>query len=189
MEAYQERVINEESIPTCQTCGRVALVFVGQKDGEFVTKYNCVVHGDINPVLRSAADRDGEDQRETDRYGKCQHEPGAKLDAGKNRLGLMLMGFAAALEEVGKVGTYGASKYSPNGWESVPDGVERYTDAMFQHLFAEKTEGPRDAATGFLHAAHAAWNALARLELMIRDCHGSDALVMRQNGLTPYSQK
>lgn len=104
---------------------------------------------------------------EADRYGKSQHDPGAKLDAGKNRLGLVLMGLAAALEEVGKVGTYGADKYTPNGWEFVPNGIERYTDAMFRHLLAERREN-RDADTGLLHAAHAAWNALARLELMTR---------------------
>ena len=37
-----------------------------------------------------------------------------KNDAGKNRLGLVLGGFADALEDVGLVGTYGASIYSDN---------------------------------------------------------------------------
>lgn len=97
-----------------------------------------------------------------------QHEPGAKLDVGKNRLGLVLYGFARALEAVGRVGTFGADKYSPDGWVSVPDGVNRYTDALYRHLLAEARED-LDDESGLLHAAHAAWNALARLDLMLRD--------------------
>ena len=34
---------------------------------------------------------------ERDPHGKSQHEAGAKLDDGKNRLGLVLNGFAHAL--------------------------------------------------------------------------------------------
>ena len=106
---------------------------------------------------------------ETDPTGRSAHEPGAKLDAGKTRCSLVLGGFARALEQVGRVGTYGAKKYTPNGWMTVPDGVERYSDAMWRHLLAEAEGQPCDADTGLLHAAHAAWNALARLELLLRE--------------------
>lgn len=99
---------------------------------------------------------------------KNQHEPGAKLDAGKNRLGLVLFGFARALQEVGKVGTYGANKYTDNGWTEVPDGERRYTDAMLRHLLREASGEERDPDTGLHHAAHSAWNALARLDLALR---------------------
>ena len=105
---------------------------------------------------------------ESDPHGTPQHTPGAKLDAGKIRAGLVLGGFARALREVSAVGTYGANKYTPNGWMHVPNGVERYTDAMHRHLLAEATGEARDPDTEILHAAHAAWNALARLDLMIR---------------------
>lgn len=106
---------------------------------------------------------------EKDPTGRSAHEPGAKLDAGKNRLGLVLGGFARALREVGWVGTYGANKYTPDGWIEVPNGVERYTDALHRHLLEEKAGAACDIDTGLLHAAHAAWNALARLDLMIRE--------------------
>lgn len=106
---------------------------------------------------------------ETDPHGKEAGEPGAKLDAGKVRLGLVLGGFARALEEVGRVGTYGAKKYTDDGWMSVPDGQSRYTDAMYRHLLSEAGGDLRDKETGLHHAAHAAWNALARLELLIRE--------------------
>jgi hypothetical protein len=91
---------------------------------------------------------------ETDPHGKAANTPGAKMDAGKNRLGLVLGGFALALQEVGKVGTYGAVKY---------------TDAMYRHQFREASGELNDADTGLAHAAHAAWNALARLELALKE--------------------
>lgn len=104
---------------------------------------------------------------ETDPTGKDAHEPGAKLDAGKPRMGLVLLGFHRALKEVCKVGTLGAAKYSDFGWMSVPLGVDRYTDAMLRHLFEEcVTENDKDLDV--LHASQVAWNALARLELIIR---------------------
>lgn len=106
---------------------------------------------------------------ERDPYGKEQHEPGAKLDNGKNRLGLVLGGFSRALAMVGEVGTYGANKYSPDGWLSVPGGVERYTDAMYRHLITEASGEIIDSDTTLLHSAHAAWNALARLDLQLRE--------------------
>lgn len=104
---------------------------------------------------------------EKDPNGIEQHAAGSKLDAGKTRLGLVLGGFSKALEEVGKVGTFGANKYTDNGWKSVPNGEARYTDALFRHLLKESTEGLYDSETELQHAAHAAWNALARLELQI----------------------
>ena len=91
------------------------------------------------------------------------------MDAGKNRLGLVLSGFSGALTEVGRVGTYGAEKYTANGWITVPQGVERYTDAMLRHQFAEFSGEQYDRDTDLLHAAHLAWNALARLELVLRE--------------------
>lgn len=105
--------------------------------------------------------------KESDPNGLSPHEAGAKLDAGKNRLGLVLSGFARALEEVGKVGTYGAQKYSPNGWKSVPDGIARYDDAMLRHWFAQQVRGEVDPTTELMHQAQIAWNALAVLELML----------------------
>ena len=104
---------------------------------------------------------------ETDPTGRGPHEPGAKLDAGKPRVGLVLSGFSRALAAVGDVGTYGADKYSPRGWEAVPNGIERYTDAMLRHWLAEAMEDLDES--GLPHAAQVAWNALARLELMLRE--------------------
>lgn len=105
---------------------------------------------------------------EADPHGRDPHEPGAKLDAGKPRLGLVLGDFARALAEVGKVGTYGAEKYSPRGWLEVPDGEARYLDALYRHLLDDSIR-PVDEVTGLLHLAQACWNGLAVLELRLRD--------------------
>jgi hypothetical protein len=106
---------------------------------------------------------------EEDPNGINQHDPGAKLDKGKNRVALVLSGFSNAIEEVSKVGTYGAEKYSPNGWEKVDNGLERYDNAMLRHWLAEKRGEESDPDTELLHAAHAAWNSLAYLELKLRE--------------------
>lgn len=109
-----------------------------------------------------------------------QHTPGAKLDADKPRVGLVLLGFPRALLAVSTVGTYGARKYTDNGWKSVTNGLDRYTDAMLRHLLQEEIE-PYDNESELLHAAHVAWNALARLELLLLQGAGGEAVrVVRQ---------
>jgi Domain of unknown function (DUF5664) len=107
-------------------------------------------------------------ESEQDPNGLDAHTPGAKLDAGKVRLGLVLEGFSKALIAVGEVGTYGANKYTADGWKKVPNGFERYTDALYRHLLTDECLPiARDEQSGIPHAAHAAWNALARLELLL----------------------
>lgn len=94
------------------------------------------------------------------------HAPGAKADQGKPRLALVLDGFSKALVEVGKVGTFGAEKYSDNGWKHVENARGRYRDALYRHLFADSD---RDEESGLLHLSHAAWNVLALLSLEMND--------------------
>lgn len=106
------------------------------------------------------------DRIERDPNGKDPHAPGAKLDAGKVKAGL-LADFALALTEVAKVGTFGAEKYTRGGWQEVPNAVERYSDAMWRHLLKARHE-TNDPDSGLTHLSHAAWNALAVLELIKR---------------------
>jgi hypothetical protein len=106
---------------------------------------------------------------ETDPNGTLPNTPGAKLDAGKAPIMRgAVQYFPRALEKVAEVSAFGAKKYTWNGWESVPDGALRYSDAMGRHLVGESIDGPTDPETGLMHAAQVAWNALARLELMLR---------------------
>lgn len=106
---------------------------------------------------------------EYDPNGKSAHEPGAKLDAGKVcAFRGAIDYFPRAIEQIAAVSTFGASKYAWKGWETVPEGFERYSDALVRHLIAEGKGEAIDCDSGLFHAGHAGWNALARLELLLR---------------------
>ena len=102
-----------------------------------------------------------------DPTGTDQHAPGAKMDGGKPLAGVLL-DFGLALEAVAELGTFGAKKYTRNGWQSVPDGIQRYEDAMVRHMLKVRTE-KIDPETNLPHLYAVAWNALALLELAIRE--------------------
>ena len=110
---------------------------------------------------------------EVDPDGLNAGAPGAKLDAGKVMVGMVMTGFHRALLHVAKVGTKGAIKYSEFGFLSVDRGKERYTDAMMRHWLKEDYEEfdmvdeQGNPGTEELHAACVAWNALARLEFIL----------------------
>ena len=93
---------------------------------------------------------------------------GMKFDAGKPMAGLMATDFANALLAVSEVTTFGAKKYAPRSWSTVPAAADRYRDALYRHLLAAAAGEKTDQESGLPHAAHAAWNALALLELEIR---------------------
>lgn len=109
---------------------------------------------------------------ERDPHGADPHTPGAKLDAGKLRPWLLISGFPLALQEVARVTTIGAEKYTPHGWASVPDGEARYMEAFGRHMLALARGETHDTGangTGCHHKAQAAWNLLASLELELRE--------------------
>ena len=115
---------------------------------------------------------------EKDPLGKAPKEPGSKLDFGKSPVyrGAIAY-FPRALMAVANVSAYGANKYSWMGWASVPDGINRYKDALGRHIAKQEIEGPFDLEIRndpkypgeVLHAAQVAWNALAVLELLLKE--------------------
>ena len=111
---------------------------------------------------------------EKDPNGIDAKTPGSKLDSGKSpAMRGLLHYFPRALLDVAKVSDVGARKYSWRGWESVPDGQTRYGDALVRHIIAEAIEGDIDKDTGLTHASQIAWNALARLELILKEKENS----------------
>ena len=108
---------------------------------------------------------------EVDPNGYNPHEPGAKLDSGKVAVGRgCLHYFPRALRAVAELSQIGAKKYAWKGWESVPDGIHRYGDALARHeLCIEDDYTRRDRDSGVLEVVAVAWNALARLELILRE--------------------
>lgn len=105
-----------------------------------------------------------------DPNGKDAHTDGAKLDAGKPRICIFFDEyFPHAIEAVTQISTFGAIKYSPGGWKSVPDGYNRYTEAMRRHYSAVCKGEMFDDETKLPHDYQIAWNALARLEIALRE--------------------
>ena len=107
---------------------------------------------------------------ERDPNGIDAKTPGSKLDAGKSpALQGCIQYFPRAIRMVADVSLKGADKYSWRGWEEVSDGPNRYGNALVRHLIDEAIDGPIDRDTGLLHKAQVVWNALAVLELYLRE--------------------
>ena len=83
-------------------------------------------------------------------------EKGIKLDTGKNRLDLIP---PEAIEAIGRVLTFGAEKYTPDGWKTVPGASERYYAALLRHLLAYKKGEVFDPESGLPHLHHVICNA------------------------------
>lgn len=87
---------------------------------------------------------------------------GAKYDHGKPRYDLLP---AIAIDEMAKVLTFGAEKYSPNSWQNVPDAINRYRAALLRHTFAIQRGELIDDESGLPHSALAMTNAAFIVEL------------------------
>lgn len=105
---------------------------------------------------------------ESKRLFKTDNGIGVKHDSDKVRPDLIFNSMSMALMAAAEVSTFGAKKYEKDGWLQVPDGIKRYTAAMDRHRLLESQEDA-DVESGLKHQAHLAWNALARLELMLRE--------------------
>ncbi len=119
---------------------------------------------------------------ELDPTGKGAKDPGAKLDAGKSPVFRGVLDyFPRAVSAVADLSAAGAAKYSWKGWESVDDGINRYADAIGRHLVKEAIEGELDQEwltkynLEILHKTAVAWNALAVLELFLREKENADS--------------
>lgn len=107
--------------------------------------------------------------RDTDPSGIDQHQPGAKMDAGKVRPSLVIEGFPRALLAISEVATFGAEKYSENGWKEVENAIARYKDAGYRHQLAKAKGEEIDSDSRLAHLKHHAWNVLAVLEMTIKE--------------------
>jgi len=87
-----------------------------------------------------------------------------KHDTDKPRMSYVMNGFADALLMVGMVGTKGAEVHGDNTWQNIENPIERYNSALWRHKLQGGTIDPQ---FDLLHDAHAAWNALAVLQLRL----------------------
>jgi len=77
-----------------------------------------------------------------------------------------------ALPPIIRVLMYGAEKYSPDNWRTVPDPERRYYNAAMRHLTAWKRGETADTESGFPHLAHAACCLLFLLALSSQPLDG-----------------
>lgn len=130
-------------------------------------------------------------------------DTGRKNDAGKDRWTLLPI---PALRQIVKVLTHGAQKYTvtnedgsiasdgAENWRKVPNGHERYTRALFEHVMAWREGEIYDSETGLHHLAHAGCNILFLLTLdaapikaidtMLEGLAGQDTPITRFPDLT-----
>lgn len=120
---------------------------------------------------------------ERDPSGADLHSGGVKADDGKNRCGMVLGGFARALWEVSLIGTAGAAKYSDGGWKTVPDAEGRYDDAQLRHWLKKHMGQTLDEDSEQLHLAHEAWNALAKLDIYLREQEEPESVTLPEGSL------
>ncbi len=91
-----------------------------------------------------------------------QTKSGRKDDTGKARFDLIPWG---AIEGLVAVLTFGAKKYQPNGWRTVPDALPRYEAALLRHFAAYKRGEEVDPESGLPHLHHALTNLVFIVEL------------------------
>lgn len=75
-----------------------------------------------------------------------------KHDAGKWRFSLIPL---CAIRSVIEVLEFGAKKYAPDNWKTVPDARIRYFDATIRHVTAWWDGEKNDNESGLPHLAHA----------------------------------
>ena len=92
-------------------------------------------------------------------------DEGLKFDQDKIRLELLPF---EALEEVGKVLTFGAKKYGDYNWTK---GIKysRLLGASLRHIFVWATGKENDEETGLNHLAHAACCLLFILTFILQN--------------------
>jgi len=74
-----------------------------------------------------------------------------KKDKGKLRWDLLPL---KPIEQVVRVLTKGAKKYSDNNWKTVPNFNERYYAAAMRHLTRWRMGYKKDKESGLSHLAH-----------------------------------
>ena len=81
---------------------------------------------------------------------------GLKYDDGKLQYGLIP---TIATKSLAQVLTFGAAKYAPNSWQTVPNAPERYLDALIRHLEAHRSGELLDPESNLPHVYHLLCNA------------------------------
>ena len=130
-------------------------------------------NGTIAQALRDVDDRVDEIMKDIPYVDKTG------TDEKPNPMRDVYQEFPLAMTEIAKCTAYGATKHPPRGWQTFDSeyGIVYHTGKLGRHLLAEETEGMfNETDGGLLHPAQVAWNALARLEHILRIVRSFSAL-------------
>lgn len=89
-----------------------------------------------------------------------------KWDKGKIRYELVPV---SAIEALGKVLTFGATRYGDGTWGLLPKANDRYYAATLRHLFAHRNGEYLDNDSGMPHLFHALANIAFLIELKLSE--------------------
>jgi len=106
----------------------------------------------LNDVLISYSKKEWEELMAT--------EKGVKHDANKLRLELIPTEVERA---IGEVLSFGARKYTDNGWQSVSNSRERYYGACRRHMLYHRSGVDIDKESGLPHL----WHALTNMAFLV----------------------
>ena len=106
--------------------------------------------------------------KQSDPNGLATSDPGAKLDKGKLKAGIIFQ-FPRALRALAEIAHYGHVEkgYSRGGWQEVYDGPFRYFDAFTRHLLNFPINAV-DLESRRKEIFHMFWNLAAVIELTER---------------------
>lgn len=101
---------------------------------------------------------------------RIESSGGLKFDSGKLRYSLIP---PEATKALATVLSFGANKYAPNSWQTVPNARERYLDALMRHLEAYRSGELTDNESGLPHIDHLLCNAAFLSYFASKDSHGN----------------
>ena len=89
---------------------------------------------------------------------------------GKVRMDLVMQDMPRAIEALARVMTWAldGKGYKESDWLHVPDAINKYHGGLHRHDNKEMRGQEFDEESGLEHAIHTAWNAMARVELILR---------------------
>lgn len=99
---------------------------------------------------------------------------GVKTDSSKVDISVLFKQFPRALTAVAEASAYGHNKYRETdkdmlNFTRVDNAESRYRGALMRHERDRYTDGYLDSESNLPHIYHKAWNALAELEMHLKD--------------------
>lgn len=148
------------------------LVF--NKDSEIMKELNDAISKrelDARELYMKFKDREEQIIKDSEKKEEIKSSSeGAKANKNKAQLSLLFKQFPKALEAIVRCSEYGHEKYKETDFDylnytRVEGGSKTYADASLRH----RIETGNDFESGLPHQFHSAWNALAELELWIKE--------------------